>query len=145
VHELRAELLPHEKVLATEELVGRYGKVAMVGHGINDAPALDRVTLGIAMAGGGTGAAIEAGDVGIMSDHISRLPWLVRHSQQTLNIYHPPEYRPVTGCQLLFAVLTALDYASLWAAIAADMGVSLLVITNALRLLGPEASAQRSL
>ncbi len=146
VDEVRAELLPHEKVLAVEELVRRYGAVAMVGDGINDAPALGRATLGIAMGGGGTDAAIEAGDVALMSDDISKLPWLVRHSQQTLNIIRQ-NIGLSLAVKLLFAVLTALGYASLWAAIAADMGVSLVVIANALRLLrtsGFQASAQRS-
>lgn len=134
VDEVRAELLPHEKVLAVEELVRHYGTVAMVGDGINDAPALGRATLGIAMGGGGTDAAIEAGDVALMSDDISKLPWLVRHSQRTLSIIRQ-NIGLSLAVKLLFAVLTALGYASLWAAIAADMGVSLVVIANALRLL----------
>jgi len=139
VDEVRAELLPQDKVLAVEELVRRYGQVAMVGDGINDAPALGRATLGIAMGGGGTDAAIEAGDVALMSDDISKLPWLVRHSRRTLHII-----RQNIGLSLavkaIFAALTAAGFASLWAAIAADMGVSLIVIANALRLLGAPGS-----
>lgn len=135
VDEVRAELLPQEKVLAVEELVHRYGKVAMVGDGINDAPALGRATLGIAMGGGGSDAAIEAGDVALMSDDISKLAWLVWHSRKTLNIIRQ-NIGLSLAVKLLFAVLTAVGYASLWAAIAADMGVSLIVIANALRLLG---------
>ena len=136
VDEVRAELLPQEKVLIVEELVRRYGKVAMVGDGINDAPALGRATLGIAMGGGGTDAAIEAGHVALMSDDISKLPWLVWHSRKTLTIIRQ-NIGLSLAVKLLFAVLTALGYASLWAAIAADMGVSLVVIANALRLLRP--------
>ncbi|MCL4396122.1 MAG: HAD-IC family P-type ATPase, partial [Chloroflexi bacterium] len=135
VDEVRPELLPQEKVLAVEELVRRYGKVAMVGDGINDAPALGRATLGIAMGGGGADAAIEAGDVALMSDDISKLPWLVSHSRRTLNIIRQ-NIGLSLAVKLLFAVLTAAGHASLWAAIAADMGVSLIVIANALRLLG---------
>ena len=83
----------------------------------------------------GTDAAIEAGDVALMSDDISKLPWLVSHSRQTLNIIRQ-NIGLSLAVKVLFAVLTAFGYASLWAAIAADMGVSLIVIANALRLLG---------
>jgi Cd2+/Zn2+-exporting ATPase len=86
------------------------------------------------MGGGGTDAAIEAGDVALMSDDISKLPWLVWHSRRTLNIIRE-NIGLSLAVKLLFAVLTAAEYASLWAAIAADMGVWLIVIVNALRLL----------
>ena len=74
VDEVRAELLPDEKVAAVEELITRYGAVAMVGDGVNDAPALARSSLGIAMGRGGSDVAIESADVVLMSDDLAKLP-----------------------------------------------------------------------
>ena len=84
IDEVRAELLPADKVKAVEELVTRFGTVAMIGDGVNDAPAMGRATLGIAMGAAGSDAAIEAADVALMSDDLSKLPWLIRHSRRTL-------------------------------------------------------------
>jgi Cd2+/Zn2+-exporting ATPase len=139
VDDIRAELLPAEKVQAVEALVEEFGCVAMVGDGINDAPALARSNLGIAMGAAGSDAAIEAADVALMSDDLSKLPWLIQHSKRALAII-----RQNIGLSLfvkvVFVVLTFAGLASLWAAIAADMGVSLLVIFNALRLLKARAN-----
>lgn len=142
VDEVRAELLPEDKVSAVEDLVGRYGSVAMVGDGINDAPAMGRATLGIAMGAAGSDTAIEAGDVALMSDDLSKLPWLIRHSRRTLAIIRQNIILSL-GVKAVFVVLTFLGHASLWAAIAADMGVSLIVITNALRLIRSTESTVR--
>jgi Cd2+/Zn2+-exporting ATPase len=132
--EVRAELLPEAKVAAVEELVESYGTVAMIGDGVNDAPALARASLGIAMGAIGSDAAIETADVALMSDDLSRLPWLVRHARRTLRIIRQ-NIAASLAVKSAFVVLAFSGHASLWAAIAADMGVSLLVVFNALRLL----------
>lgn len=134
VDEVRAELLPEDKVKTVEELVGRFEQVAMIGDGVNDAPAMALSTLGIAMGAAGTDAAIETADIALMSDDLSKLPWLIRHSRRTLRIIRIN----ITASLLVkaaFVGLTLVGKASLWAAIAADTGVSLLVVLNALRLL----------
>lgn len=134
IDEVRAELLPGDKVAAVEDLVRRYGSVAMVGDGVNDAPAMGRANLGIAMGAMGSDAAIETADVALMSDDLSKLPWLVRHSRATLSTIRQNVAFSI-AVKLLFAALTIFGLASLWGAIAADVGASLLVVLNGLRLL----------
>jgi Cd2+/Zn2+-exporting ATPase len=140
--EVRAGLLPADKLAAVEELLARHGHVAMVGEGVNDAPAMARASLGIAMGAVGTDAAIESADIVIMSDDLSRLPWLVRHSRRTVAIIRQ-NIVAALGIKAAFIVLAAAGHATLWAAIAADMGVSLAVVANALRLLAARERPDR--
>jgi hypothetical protein len=101
--------------------------------------AMARASIGIAMGAAGSDAAIEAADIALMSDDLSKLPWLIRRSRRTLRIIKE-NITVSIAVKALFVALTFAGYASLWAAIAADMGVSLLVIFNALRLLNTGSS-----
>lgn len=142
VDEVRAELLPEDKLHAVEELVRRSGPTAMIGDGINDAPALAAATLAIAMGSEGTDVAIETADVALMSDNLMKVPWLIRHAQMTLRIVKQNIVFAL-GVKLVFMALALAKIATLWMAIAADMGTSLLVIFNALRLLSPTSVSRQ--
>ncbi len=134
VDEVRAELLPEDKMQALQDIQRNHGPVAMVGDGVNDAPALATATIGIAMGAAGTDAAVETADIALMSDDLARLPWLVRHARRSVRIIRQNIIFAL-GLKAAFMALALLQVATLWMAIAADMGASLLVIFNALRLL----------
>ena len=134
IDEVRAELLPEDKVTAIEELVARYDVVAMIGDGVNDAPAMARAHFAIAMGAMGSDAAIETADIALMTDDIGKVPWLIGHSRRTMTIIRQ-NIAFALATKALFVGLTAFGLATMWGAIAADVGVSLLVVANALRLL----------
>ncbi len=86
IDDVRAELLPEDKVRAVEELVSRHGIVGMIGDGVNDVPAMARASLGIAMGAAGTDTALETAEIALMSDGLSRVAWLIAHSHRTLRV-----------------------------------------------------------
>ena len=139
IDEVRANLLPDEKVAAVEELVTEHRYVAMIGDGVNDAPAMARSSLAIAMGDVGSDVAIETADIALMADDLSRIPWLIEHSRRTMRLIRQ-NITVALGIKLLFVVLMLIGHASLWGAVAADMGASFVVIFNALRLLGRSAA-----
>jgi len=142
IDEVQAELLPEQKVAAIEALVASHTMVAMIGDGVNDAPAMARAHFGIAMGAIGSDAAVETADIALMTDDIGKLPWLIGHSRRTLWIIRQ-NIGLSLATKLLFAGLTAFGMASMWGAIAADVGVSLLVVMNALRLLNAKTGSSK--
>jgi Cd2+/Zn2+-exporting ATPase len=134
VDEVRADLLPEDKVESVRSLRDAHGPIAMIGDGVNDAPALATSDVGIAMGAAGTDVALETADVALMGDELGKIPYALRLSRATTrNIRANIAFSIVL--KGVFLVMAIAGAASLWMAVAADTGASLLVIANALRLL----------
>ena len=129
--DVRAELLPGDKVNHLEGLLVA-GKTAFVGDGINDAPVLRRADVGIAMGGVGSDAAIEAADVVLMDDDLTKLPRAIRIARKSMGIARQNIIFAL-GIKLIVMLLGALGIANMWIAVFADVGVALLAVFNAMR------------
>ncbi len=137
IDEVQGEMLPEDKLRAIEDKIAQGGVVGMVGDGINDAPALARAHIGFAMGAAGTGTAIETADVALMDDDLRKLPRFVRLSRRA----HALLVQNIVlalGIKAVFLTLTILGVGTMWMAVFADVGASLLVVGNGLRMLRPD-------
>jgi Cd2+/Zn2+-exporting ATPase len=133
IDEVRANLLPADKLAAIDELQRRFGVVAMTGDGINDAPALAKADIGFAMGAAGAHIAMEAADVVVMNDDLRRLPETIRLSRRAVAVLWQ-NIALALGIKLVFLLLAVFGHATMWMAVFADVGASLLVVGNGLKL-----------
>jgi len=134
IDEVRAELSPEDKLRSVEELQEQRGHVGMVGDGVNDAPALAKAEIGFAMGAAGTDTALETADVALMEDDLRKVPEFLRLSRKTAAVL-TQNIVIALGIKAIFFGLALSGLATLWMAVFADMGASLVVVGNGLRLL----------